>query len=117
MFLAPGTLLNFYPVGCHVALWSCRQYFLQLPAYYLLPSARVVIPSSRMYLLLSKKERLYFVILQLVIIWLCDLIDFIECVFSKELNRVSRVIINCYIFIYGVLRYSLTFSLVLLLIS
>ena len=43
----------------------------RLPAYYMVsscPYARVVIPSSRMYLLLSKQERLHFVISQLVII-------------------------------------------------
>ena len=43
--------------------------------------ARVVIPSSRMYLLLSKQERLHFGISQLFIICLYDLIDFTECVF------------------------------------
>ena len=53
------------------------------------PYASVVIPSSRMYLLLSKQERLHFVISQLFIICLYDLIDFIEC-FFLELKTVSR---------------------------
>ena len=43
----------------------------RLSAYYLVllrPYSSVVIPSSRMYLLLTKQERLHFVFLQLVII-------------------------------------------------
>ena len=67
--ISSGTL-NFYPSFCfgrYVAFMFFQTIFLQLPAYYLVPYARVVIPSSRMYLLLSKQDRLHFVISQLVI--------------------------------------------------
>ena len=86
---------NFYPVIFLLRAWSLcflrvKDSIFTTTSILLRPYARVVIPSSRMYLLLSKQERLHFVISQLVIIWLCALIDFIECVFVLELNRVPR---------------------------